>query len=100
MIETTMEELAPYLRGWRSYFGFCETSEVLIGLTRWVRLGLRSALWRQRKHRAAAEGPCFSWECGHGRPATPAAVVWPLVAPRPYPWESPTHTSNRSGSRR
>jgi RNA-directed DNA polymerase len=56
-IETTMEELAPYLRGWRSYFGFCETPEVLIGLTRWVRLRLRSALWRQwktpRRRRAA-----------------------------------------------
>jgi hypothetical protein len=24
-METTMEELAPYMRGWRSYFGFCET---------------------------------------------------------------------------
>jgi RNA-directed DNA polymerase len=33
-METTMEELAPYMRGWRSYFGFCETPEVLIGLTR------------------------------------------------------------------
>jgi RNA-directed DNA polymerase len=56
-IETTMAELAPYLRGWRSYFGFCETPEVLIGLTRWVRLRLRSALWRQwktpRRRRAA-----------------------------------------------
>ena len=31
-METTMEELAPYMRGWRSYFGFCETPEVLIGL--------------------------------------------------------------------
>ena len=30
-METTMEELAPYMRGWRSYFGFCETPEVLIG---------------------------------------------------------------------
>src|SRR5262249_35484916 len=28
-METTMEELAPYMRGWRSYFGFCETPEVL-----------------------------------------------------------------------
>src|ERR1035438_1847100 len=46
-METTMEELAPYMRGWRSYFGFCETPEVLIGLTRWVRLRLRAALWRQ-----------------------------------------------------
>src|ERR1700716_580609 len=46
-ITTTMEELAPYMRGWRGYFGFCETPEVLIALTRWVRLRLRAALWRQ-----------------------------------------------------
>jgi len=32
-IETTMQELAPYMRGWRSYFGFCETSRVLVSLT-------------------------------------------------------------------
>src|SRR6266849_2100175 len=48
-METTIEELAPYMRGWRSYFGFCETPEVLIGLTRWVRLRFRAALWRQWK---------------------------------------------------
>src|SRR5216684_3340752 len=56
-METTIEELAPYLRGWRSYFGFCETPEVLVYLTRWVRLRLRAALWRQwktyRRRRAA-----------------------------------------------
>ena len=56
-IETTMTELAPYMRGWRSYFGFCETPEVLVYLTRWVRLRLRAALWRQwktaRRRRAA-----------------------------------------------
>jgi RNA-directed DNA polymerase len=56
-IETTIEELAPYMRGWRSYFGFCETPEVLLYLTRWVRLRLRAALWRQwktpRRRRAA-----------------------------------------------
>src|SRR5256885_14191629 len=46
-MKTTMEELAPYMRGWRGYFGFCETPEVLIGLTRWVRLRLRAAMWRQ-----------------------------------------------------
>jgi len=48
-IKTTMEELASYMRGWRGYFGFCETPEVLIALTRWVRLRLRAALWRQWK---------------------------------------------------
>lgn len=56
-IETTIEELALYMRGWRSYFGFCETPEVLVSLTRWVRLRLRAALWRQwktpRRRRAA-----------------------------------------------
>jgi RNA-directed DNA polymerase len=56
-IKKTIEELAPYLRGWRSYFGFCETPEVLVYLTRWVRLRLRAALWRQwktpRRRRAA-----------------------------------------------
>jgi len=48
-IETTIAELAPYLRGWRNYFGFCETPEALVYLTRWVRLRLRAALWRQWK---------------------------------------------------
>jgi RNA-directed DNA polymerase len=56
-IKTTMEELASYMRGWRGYYGFCETPEVLITLTRWVRLRLRAALWRQwktpRRRRAA-----------------------------------------------
>ena len=56
-MKTTMEELAPHMRGWRSYFGFCETPQVLIALTRWVRLRLRAALWRQwktpRRRRAA-----------------------------------------------
>jgi RNA-directed DNA polymerase len=48
-METTIAELAPYLRGWRSYFGFCETPVVLEYLTRWVRLRLRAAMWRQWK---------------------------------------------------
>ena len=33
-IKTTMEELATYMRGWRGYFGFCETPEVLPGVQR------------------------------------------------------------------
>ena len=48
-LEQTMAELAPYMRGWRGYFGFCETPDLLIQLTRWVRLRLRAALWRQWK---------------------------------------------------
>src|SRR5271166_6210942 len=56
-LETTVAELASYMRGWRSYFGFCETPYVLTQLTRWVRLRLRAAMWRQwktpRRRRAA-----------------------------------------------
>lgn len=75
-MKATMDELAPYLRGWRSYFGFCETPEVLIGLTRWVRLRLRAAMWRQwktpRRRRAAllelgVRGPLASNTAGSGR---------------------------------
>ena len=54
---STVEQLARYMVGWRGYFGFCETPEVLIYLTRWVRLRLRCAFWRQwktpRRRRAA-----------------------------------------------
>ena len=46
-LDQTIAGLAPYLRGWRGYFGFCETPDLLIQLTRWVRLRLRDALWRQ-----------------------------------------------------
>jgi RNA-directed DNA polymerase len=75
-IETTIAELASYMRGWRSYFGFCETPEVLVNLTRWVRLRLRAALWRQwktpRRRRAAllhlgVRGPLASNTAGSGR---------------------------------
>jgi RNA-directed DNA polymerase len=75
-IETTMAELAPYMRGWRSYFGFCETPEVLVNLTRWVRSRLRAALWRQwktpRRRRAAllqlgVRGLLASQTAGSGR---------------------------------
>ena len=48
-LDQTMAVLAPYMRGWRGYFGFCETPDLLIRLTRWVRLRLRDALWRQWK---------------------------------------------------
>ena len=50
-METTMATLASYLVGWRGYFGFCETPEVLKDLDGWVRRRLRAAQWRQWKTR-------------------------------------------------
>jgi RNA-directed DNA polymerase len=42
-----VEELRPYLIGWRSYFGFCQTPRVLTQLEAWIRRRLRMYLWRQ-----------------------------------------------------
>ena len=49
-----IEELSPYLIGWRGYFGFCQTPRVLTNLEAWTRRRLRSYLWRQ-------------WGNGHSR---------------------------------
>src|ERR1700720_4765144 len=49
-----VEELTPYLIGWRGYFGFCQTPRVLTNLEAWIRRRLRSYLWRQ-------------WQNGHNR---------------------------------
>ncbi|PYX10283.1 MAG: group II intron reverse transcriptase/maturase [Acidobacteria bacterium] len=46
-------QLAEYLRGWKSYFGFCETPSVLRALDQWIRRRLRSVIWKQRKRRAS-----------------------------------------------
>ncbi len=42
-----IEGLRPYLIGWRSYFGFCQTPRVLTNLEAWIRRRLRMYLWRQ-----------------------------------------------------
>src|ERR1700691_4340148 len=48
-IEQMTKELSSYLRGWRSYFGFCETPSVLERLDQWIRQRLRSVIWKQWK---------------------------------------------------
>ena len=53
-LEQIVEDLAPYLIGWRGYFGFCQTPRVLTNLEAWIRRRLRSYLWRQ-------------WRNGHNR---------------------------------
>ena len=53
-MEQVLAELAPYVRGWRGYFGFCETPSVLHRLDSWIRRRVRCAFWRQ-------------WKTGHQR---------------------------------
>jgi RNA-directed DNA polymerase len=42
-----VEPLARYLVGWRGYFGFCQTPQVLSNLDAWIRRRLRMYHWRQ-----------------------------------------------------
>ena len=48
-LERMVGELSRYLRGWRGYFGFCETSSVLQSFDSWVRRRLRSVVWKRWK---------------------------------------------------
>jgi RNA-directed DNA polymerase len=41
-----VEPLSTYLRGWRGYFGFCQTPSVLRALDEWIRRRLRSIVLR------------------------------------------------------
>jgi RNA-directed DNA polymerase len=46
-VETMVAQLSRYLRGWRGYFGFCQTPTVLRSLEEWLRRRLRSVVWKQ-----------------------------------------------------
>src|SRR6266581_3369332 len=44
-----LKELNAYLRGWQSYFGFCETPSVLAKLAQWIQRPIRTTLLKQWK---------------------------------------------------
>ena len=46
-LQQLIKELKPYLVGWRGYFGFCQTPQVLTNLEARIRRRLRLYLWRQ-----------------------------------------------------
>jgi RNA-directed DNA polymerase len=48
-LEERVRRLSTYLRGWRGYFGYCETPSVLRDLDSWVRRRLRCVQWKQWK---------------------------------------------------
>jgi RNA-directed DNA polymerase len=62
-LQQMAKELASYLRGWKSYFGYCQTPSVLQGLDQWIRRRLRSVIWKQQKRRSSwhlANSPALS----------------------------------------
>ena len=48
-IEQMSKELSSYLRGWKGYFGFCQTPSVLERLDQWLRRRMRTVIWKQWK---------------------------------------------------
>lgn len=46
-LDRVVADLQPYLRGWRNYFGWCETPSVLSDLDKWLRRRLRCYCWSQ-----------------------------------------------------
>jgi len=69
-LEEMTKELASYLRGWKSYFGYCQTPSVRRGLDQWIRRRMRSLIWKHWKrspvrlarlrHRNIGPDPCGS----------------------------------------
>ena len=58
-VEQMVQELSRYLRGWRGYYGFCETPSVLKHLDSWIRRRLRAVIWKQWKRgRHRYQGLC------------------------------------------
>ena len=59
-LDDIVQELNLYLRGWRGYFGFCETRSVLKDLDGWIRRRVRAYIWKQwrtfRKRRSGLIG--------------------------------------------
>jgi len=48
-LEQMTKQLATYVRGWKSYFGFSQTPSVLQKLEAWMRRRLRSVIWKHWK---------------------------------------------------
>jgi len=48
-VEEMVKQITVYLRGWREYFGFCQTPSVLQSFDEWVRRRLRATAWKQWK---------------------------------------------------
>jgi RNA-directed DNA polymerase len=55
-LEQMLKELTAYLRGWMSYFGFCQTPSLLKALDEWIRRRLRSMIWKQWKRGSTRYG--------------------------------------------
>lgn len=86
-----VQELGAYMRGWRAYFGFCQTPTILGRLDKWIRRRLRAVVWKQwarpgtrfrqlRKRGVNAKDAILTARSNRGpwRATLTAAVCWAL----------------------
>ena len=69
-----VDEVSTYVRGWRSYYGFCQTPTVLQGLDSWIRRRLRSVIAYQGR-RGQRLGATL-YRRGVPRPIAAGAAKW------------------------
>jgi Group II intron, maturase-specific domain len=122
-----IEDLRPYLIGWRGYFGFCQTPRVLTNLEAWIRrrshifggsgrtgpiaskncavVAFQSSMQRSRPVRRRGSGACpdtrrFNKRCASGT-STPsvslASMFLPTLNPVEPPWYGPVCPVVREG---
>ncbi len=86
-LEQAIDRLSIYLTGWRGYFGFCQTPELLRNLEGWVRRRLRCLAWVQwrtgrRRYTALRQ---------HGIRLSLAATTTTAAPRRHGPWRLSRH---------
>ena len=100
-LETTIAELAPYMRGWRNYFGFCETPQALVSSRAGSACDCERRCGDNGEPLVVVARRCSRWGSVRDWPSTrPAAgsARGTSRGPRPSRWGSPMRTSIRSAS--
>lgn len=91
-VEQMVTSLRPYLIGWRNYFGFCQTPQVLQSLESWIRRRLRMFIWRQWKKGRTRYAELRRLGVGHVQAAVAAG------SPTGY-WRMSRHVAVQQGLR-
>ena len=87
-LEKMIKELSSFIKGWRAYFGFCQTKFVLELLDGWIRRRLRSFLWTRWKngHRRAEQLVKLGMGKSHAR-----KIAWSSLGPWRISSSPPLH---------
>ena len=89
-LEQAIDRLSIYLTGWRGYFGFCQTPELLRNLEGWVRRRLRCLAWVQWRTGRRRYTALRQHGIGPSLAATTAAA-----ARRHGPWRLSRHPASK-----